>query len=45
MNNGKSKKMKDITIDDTLLNNNKVVATMKIKGNKYSPYYKILANI
>jgi len=43
MNNGKSKKIKNITINDTLLNNNKVIATMKIKGNKYSPYYKIFS--
>ena len=43
MNNGKTKKMKNIKIGDILENNNKVTATLNILGDKYSPYYKIFS--
>lgn len=43
LKNGKNKKMCEIEIDDILKNGSKVLATMKIKGNKdgCNPFYKI----
>ncbi len=41
MNNGKMKNINKIKIGDILENNNKVIATLNILGDKYSPYYKI----
>ena len=43
MKNGKLKEMKDIEIGDKLHKGNKVIATLKIKGDQYSPYYKIFS--
>ena len=40
LNNGEKKKIKDITLKDTLKNNNKVTAIMKI-NNDGSPFYKL----
>ena len=42
LNNGTYKKIKDITLNDTLENNIDVIATMKIKGNE--KLYKIYSN-
>ena len=41
MNNGTKKMMKDIEIGEKLKGDIEVYATMKIKGNKNSKYYKI----
>ena len=41
MKNGAKKYMKDIVIGDTLINNNHVIATLDIKGDKINPFYKI----
>ncbi len=45
--NGERKKIKDIDIGDTLKGNSKVLATLKLKGNKNDPinaFYKIYSN-
>jgi hypothetical protein len=41
LKNGEKRKMKDIKIGDVLENGTQVQATIKILGNKESPYYKI----
>lgn len=50
LKDGREKKMKEIELGDILSNNSKVLATMKIRGNKYenygeiNDYYKIYSN-
>lgn len=44
MADGSTKKMKNIKIGDKLANNVNVMATMIIKGNEKSPYYKLWSN-
>ena len=44
MDDGTTKKMKDITIDDTLENNTKVLSTIKIQGDPENPFYKIYSD-
>jgi hypothetical protein len=44
MADGSTKKMKNIVIGEKLANNIEVSATMIIKGNNKSPYYKIWSN-
>lgn len=43
LKSGEKIKMKDINLGDILENNSEVIAVLKIKGNKYSPYYKIFS--
>jgi len=44
MADGTTKKMKNIKIGDKLANDIDVMATMIIKGNEKSPYYKVWSN-
>ena len=41
MNDGKTKKMKNIQIGDVLQNNITVISTIKIQGDPENPFYKI----
>ena len=41
MKNGEKKHMSDIMIGDTLINNNHVIATLDIQGDRKNPFYKI----
>jgi len=41
LKNGTTKKMKDIILGDVLENGSEVYGTLKLKGGKDSPYYKI----
>lgn len=44
MNDGSHKKMKDVEVGESLINNNEILATMQIKGNcddPSNPYYRI----
>ena len=44
LKDGTYKKMKDIKTGERLFQGQEVVATMKIKGNKHNPFYKIFSN-
>jgi len=43
LKDGTHKKMKNIHTGDILFNEQEVIATMKIKGNKHNPFYKIFS--
>ena len=43
--NGEKLCMKDLNLGETLNNGSKVVAILKIKGNKDNPYYKIYSQV
>lgn len=43
MKDGSNKKMKNIETGEILFNGQEVIATMKIKGNRHNPFYKIFS--
>jgi len=41
LNSGKQVSIKDINLGDTLINGSSVIGTLKLKGDKSNPYYKL----